>query len=212
MMKHCEWCEVEFEPKSKKGRFCGKSCSAKWRTRNFPHPSTRPEVRERVAAGVREWHKANPHIAQEASRRMAGRNPMRNAATREKVSASLRRMGHGPRVRGGNGTGPTRAEATLSEVFPEAVSQFVVRTKGAEGEKLPNHYKVDLAFPGKRLAVEVDGHSHNSLSRKAQDAKKARALESLGWAVLRFTNQQVADDLEGVSSTISACLATRVTS
>jgi len=44
------------------------------------------------------------------------------------------------------------------------------------------------------LAIEIDGNSHCLLSRQAQDRKKENFLKSLGWTVLRFTNQQVIEE------------------
>lgn len=55
----------------------------------------------------------------------------------------------------------------------------------------PNCYKVDLAIPARKLAIEVDGNSHNMAARKLQDIKKATKLAEFGWSVFRMTNKQV---------------------
>jgi very-short-patch-repair endonuclease len=73
-----------------------------------------------------------------------------------------------------------------------------------EGENLPTCYKLDLAWPDLKLGVEVDGASHLMKSRKLQDAKKGKALHSLGWTVLRFSNQEVMTSLETVASTVES--------
>jgi very-short-patch-repair endonuclease len=57
---------------------------------------------------------------------------------------------------------------------------------------------VDLASPEHQLAIEVDGHSHTLKKWKFLDARKTSVLNALGWKVLRFWNQQVLDDLDGV--------------
>lgn len=208
MIRLCEWCNTEFSPTAKGGRFCGRSCSAKWRCATGRQAKWAPERKANISQKVKAWHKQNPHIAEEASVRMTNKNPMLSSEARQKVSNTLKAMGHGPRVRGGNGTRMTVAEAALAHEFPEAVSEYVVRTAGMRGGNLPNHYKIDLAFPKVKLAVEVDGKSHGALSRKAQDRKKERALESAGWTVLRFKNEVVLGQLGDVKSTISQCLAT----
>jgi very-short-patch-repair endonuclease len=59
------------------------------------------------------------------------------------------------------------------------------------GSGYPTHYKVDVAFPKKKLAVELDGASHNTIARQEQDAKKTNFLASLGWTVLRYANKRV---------------------
>lgn len=67
-----------------------------------------------------------------------------------------------------------------------------------------------------KLAIEADGGSHNSIERQAQDAKKDELLRSLGWTVLRFTNQQILMETEKtmqvILSTILRLLAPTPTS
>jgi very-short-patch-repair endonuclease len=53
----------------------------------------------------------------------------------------------------------------------------------------PSHYKIDIAEPKQKIAIEVDGNSHHS--RKALDTKKDAKLRSLGWIVLRFWNRDI---------------------
>lgn len=156
--------------------WCSKACFATWKSR----------LSSATMARTNRKH---------ASARMIARNPMRIEATRKRVSRTLRRMGHGPRVRGGNGTGPTKAEATLyAALGPGWEISHVFTTKMGRGSGYPNHYKIDLAHAASRTAVEVDGLSHSLLSRREQDAKKQALLESRGWRVLRFTNAEVMAD------------------
>jgi very-short-patch-repair endonuclease len=54
----------------------------------------------------------------------------------------------------------------------------------------PNCYKVDIGNKNLKIAIEIDGGSHCSLSRKNQDLKKTKLLTSLGWKVLRLSNQK----------------------
>ena len=56
-------------------------------------------------------------------------------------------------------------------------------------ERPATHYKPDFAWPERMLCLEVDGETHRS--RAAQDRKKEKILASLGWSVLRITNQEV---------------------
>lgn len=183
--------------------------------------------RERVRSGAiycsetckRTWisHKHAATMAatnrKHASARMLARNPMRNKATRDKVTASLRAMGHKPRIRGGNGKGPTAMEARLHAALPTGWQMsLAVPTKQPRDSGYPPCYKIDLALPQIRLGIEVDGRSHCALSRQAQDAKKTAFLASLGWTVLRFTNAEVEMDLvrcvQVIASTTSRLQAT----
>ena len=73
-------------------------------------------------------------------------------------------------------------------------------------KSLPNHYKVDLAIPEKKIAIEVDGSSHKTKKWKFLDKRKTEVLNSLGWKVLRFWNEEVDKDptkcIDTVLSTI----------
>lgn len=66
-------------------------------------------------------------------------------------------------------------------------------------------YIVDFFCPDRRLVVEVDGRSH--IGREQADAVRQRALEALGYTVLRITNDEVLADLDGVVERIRAVLA-----
>src|ERR1017187_9096225 len=50
--------------------------------------------------------------------------------------------------------------------------EFVINTGSSYQEGFPHHYKVDLAFPALKLAIEVDGKAHKSRLGKCRDQKK----------------------------------------
>ena len=52
--------------------------------------------------------------------------------------------------------------------------------------------------------VEVDGGVH--VGREAQDEERERALEGLGYRVIRFTNDEVEKDMNQVVEAIRAAL------
>ena len=60
------------------------------------------------------------------------------------------------------------------------------------------NYVADFVCHSARLIIEVDGDSHDFESRERADHKRDAWLESQGYAVLRFTNNQVLRELEGV--------------
>jgi len=59
-----------------------------------------------------------------------------------------------------------------------------------------DRYVVDFCCHAARLVVEIDGVQHGWQS--PYDHVRTRTLESAGFQVVRFTNQEVRDDLEGV--------------
>ncbi|MGL4543217.1 MAG: endonuclease domain-containing protein [Polymorphobacter sp.] len=54
------------------------------------------------------------------------------------------------------------------------------------------------------IAIEIDGRDHGALSRRANDIKKVSLLELLGWRVLRFSNGEVLNNLNGCVLAVSS--------
>jgi very-short-patch-repair endonuclease len=65
-------------------------------------------------------------------------------------------------------------------------------------------YVVDFACVAQRLVVEVDGGQHNG---SAHDAVRDAWLASKGWRVLRFWNNEVLGNMDGVLQVIAVALA-----
>lgn len=64
-------------------------------------------------------------------------------------------------------------------------------------------YIADFAARSHRLVVELDGETHG---RGAYDTARTRELESRGWRVLRFTNDDVLTNLDEVLRAILIAL------
>ncbi len=62
-------------------------------------------------------------------------------------------------------------------------------------------YVVDFCCPALKLAVEVDGETHNA-STEAYDRERQNYIEEYGIKFLRFTNVEVYDNLDGVLTRI----------
>ena len=70
--------------------------------------------------------------------------------------------------------------------------------------------ELDFAFPGQRVAIEVDGWAwHVDVERFSGDRRKQNALELAGWTVLRFTWHDLTERPGEVVSAIEAALAQR---
>ena len=85
----------------------------------------------------------------------------------------------------------------------------VLRNRQLAGAKfrrqLPiDRYFADFACVEARLVVELDGSQH--MEAQAYDAERTRALEAAGWFVMRFWNNDVIDNIEGVAEAILAQL------
>jgi very-short-patch-repair endonuclease len=92
---------------------------------------------------------------------------------------------------------PTDAELRLWRLLRDRLlNGFKFRRQVPVGS-----YIVDFLCVGAKLLVEADGSQHaESLRDKARDAY----LESQGWKVLRFWNNEVLQNREGVLETIFA--------
>jgi very-short-patch-repair endonuclease len=69
--------------------------------------------------------------------------------------------------------------------------------------------RVDLLFPDARCAVEIDGPDHRGVLKYADDRRRDNTLTLDGYAVLRFTNDDVHDDVARVLATIERLLIDR---
>ena len=59
-------------------------------------------------------------------------------------------------------------------------------------------YILDFYCPEERLAIELDGAGHFTASGNLHDAARTACFNSLGIRVLRFENQLIWSDLDGV--------------
>src|SRR6478736_208073 len=131
------------------------------------------------------------------SERMIRNNPMRRTESLEKMKISMK--GKKFKIRGGNGRGYSKPQLLLyDKLLPFSPKmEFILKTKPLQYlYKSPNHYKLDLAIPSIKLAIEIDGMSHNSLKVQDADKRKEALLNGLGWIILRFTNSEVMNGID----------------
>lgn len=93
---------------------------------------------------------------------------------------------------------PTEAENVLWQML---------RGKKLEGYKfrrqhIVGSYIADFACLEKKLIIEVDGLIHQLPENKAGDEERTTWLKQQGFEVVRFTNEQVIGNIEGVLDTI----------
>src|SRR4051794_24571995 len=71
------------------------------------------------------------------------------------------------------------------------------------------NYIVDFVCLSAKLIVELDGESHEFEERQKSDQNRDAFFVSEGFQVLRFTNEQVTSNLEGVVEAIRQVAACR---
>ena len=58
------------------------------------------------------------------------------------------------------------------------------------------NYIPDFCSPKAKIIIELDGSQH--LEQEAYDQERTKYLESLGYKVIRFWNNEVTNDIDGV--------------
>lgn len=58
-------------------------------------------------------------------------------------------------------------------------------------------YIVDFYCPQKKLIIELDGWQHKEEKQERYDKERTKFIESLGFKILRFWNNDVNNNLEG---------------
>jgi very-short-patch-repair endonuclease len=69
-------------------------------------------------------------------------------------------------------------------------------------------FYIDFAQRQGRLAIELDGETH--VGRERENASRTRFLESKGWRVIRFTNEELGSNPDGVTQAILMALGRSV--
>ena len=65
-----------------------------------------------------------------------------------------------------------------------------------------DQYVLDFYCPELKLAIEVDGDSHFMHGAEEQDKLRQEYIESFGIRFLRFTNEDVYTNIDGVCQTV----------
>jgi very-short-patch-repair endonuclease len=69
-----------------------------------------------------------------------------------------------------------------------------------------DRYVVDFVTLDGKLVVEVDGETHSTLKQAARDDERTRVLSSLGFHIVRVTNVDIYENVEGVQEMIALTL------
>lgn len=100
-------------------------------------------------------------------------------------------------------------ELRLFQTDAEGLLWSVLRTKQLCGLKFRRQHPIgpyfaDFACQSRQLVVELDGDYHDRIVE--DDLRRQRYIEERGWSVIRFTNDDVMDDVEAVARHIAGQL------
>lgn len=93
-------------------------------------------------------------------------------------------------------------ERRLLRALREAFAELKWRHQAPVGP-----FYVDILCFSERLAVEVDGDTHADLEQR--DAARTAMIERDGYRVVRFTNEDVMNNLDGVIDAVAKSLSRR---
>jgi very-short-patch-repair endonuclease len=141
----------------------------------------------------------------------------RGAEAGDEVTSPLPRAGEGGAQRRVRAEGKKANAAVVSRKLrkastePEALLWGHLRNRHIDGFKFSRQYPIGLYFDDfvcreKALVVEVDGGQH---SGSPHDISRDRFIRSAGYAVLRYWNNEVTENLEGVLTTLRLVLEGR---
>lgn len=227
----CKTCSQLFQPRARGGDYCSrlcamtarktpeKLCSMCGRMFHAKHGSISQHCCSRSCARRYVWQQ-NPGrmllniqkarasqntqaiLAKREAWQHSPNNPIYNPIVRQKALITQREKGY-QRLTGGNGaiTVPQRLLALRLGWQTEVT--VCTNQLGTTGKKIrPYKYTIDVAHEMLKIAIEINGHSHQAPAIKLRDAKKDACLVAQGWKVLRFTNKAILTDLETVAQVI----------
>ena len=100
---------------------------------------------------------------------------------------------------------------SMRRTMPEAEFRLWLRLRkpGIEGLRFRRQcpigpYIVDFFCPEKRLIVEIDGGQHGLHQHQVEDSARTEWLKENGYQVVRFWNNDVISNIDGVCRTILA--------
>jgi very-short-patch-repair endonuclease len=73
-------------------------------------------------------------------------------------------------------------------------------------QKIIGKYIVDFYCPKANLVIELDGGQHYSETGRAKDRTRDDVLREMGIKVLRFSDRDVFENMDGVMEGIWSCL------
>lgn len=77
-------------------------------------------------------------------------------------------------------------------------------------QRIIDHYIADFYCSSAKLIVELDGIQHTYGGAQEEDRVRTEALETYGLLVLRFSNDEIDENFQGVCSKIHATVEERL--
>lgn len=166
------------------------------------------KVGDELVLGYTPHHEAmkkrsnNEGYRKHLSERAKKNNQTRSAEVRARQSLKIKQKivegSYSPFGRGkyGNGGEMTPTQKQILDMVG-GVAELAIKTQDRER---PYHYKVDVAIPELKIAIEIDGTSHKR--RQEQDLRKDQRMGRLGWKVVRIPENSSKEQLLALKRSI----------
>jgi very-short-patch-repair endonuclease len=98
-----------------------------------------------------------------------------------------------PKTGAGRTTLLMSPQSPIEEAFWKSHQRLRLRPLvGLKRQYCVGPYRLDFALPQKMVGIELDGHrTHSSTQAIAADRQRQRALEAVGWYIIRFGGLEV---------------------
>ena len=93
------------------------------------------------------------------------------------------------------------------KLWYECLSSYPIRFYR---QRIIDSYIVDFYCHKAKLVIELDGSQHYEKAGQQHDTKRTEYLQSLGLKVIRFSNLDVLQNLEGVCTAIDLLVQERL--
>jgi very-short-patch-repair endonuclease len=102
----------------------------------------------------------------------------------------------------------SKKKALARELRKKSTPQEIIFWSKTKGRKFRNlkfrrqhllgKYVVDFICLEKKLIIELDGYQHKEEERKTYDIERTLFLERMGFKIIRFWNNEINNNLDGV--------------
>ena len=99
---------------------------------------------------------------------------------------------------------PPAERLLWTKLHSKQIEGFKFRCQHGIGPYFVDFYCVEV-----KVAVEIDGVSHDSEAAEIRDRKRGQYMESMGIVTIRFLNQEVMDSVDSVAEKIGVVLLER---
>ena len=222
---HCDYCNEDlnkytssmYNKKSKSNTLCcSKACTLKLQHElGIRDNIMTDKVKNKISNKLKENYKTPGTGNYKRKQEMLFNNPMNNEIYRNKMISSIRDLASKGKLKNNFKYGNGKISEAEQFIYNDLINLGFEYNKGISTKsfkfkfpeaKVPFVYKADFINKNLKIAIEIDGRSHNYKTIKEADIKKQEVFDFNDYIVLRFTNEQVLTNKDYVLKEIKECI------